>query len=61
MATEQSHFKYIGVDPGVSGGLSVIDEEGKLKNHLKENLQTSHRIQLQEKCNKRQQWERKKH
>ena len=31
MATEQSHFKYIGVDPGVSGGLSVIDEEGKIK------------------------------
>ena len=31
MATEQSHFKYIGIDPGASGGLSVIDEEGQIK------------------------------
>ena len=27
---EKSHFKYIGVDPGVSGGLVVIDEEGDI-------------------------------
>ena len=28
---EKSHFKYIGVDPGVSGGLTVIDEEGDIQ------------------------------
>ena len=28
---EKSHFKYIGVDPGVSGGLTVIDEEGDIE------------------------------
>ena len=26
-----SPFKYIGIDPGVSGGLSTIDEEGNIK------------------------------
>ena len=26
-----SPFKYIGVDPGASGGFSVIDEEGKIR------------------------------
>ena len=28
---EKSHFKYIGIDPGVSGGLTVIDEEGHIE------------------------------
>ena len=28
---EKSHFKYIGIDPGVSGGLTVIDEEGDIE------------------------------
>ena len=27
---EKSHFKYIGIDPGVSGGLVMIDEEGDI-------------------------------
>ena len=27
---EKSHFKYIGVDPGVSGGFVMIDEEGDM-------------------------------
>tara|TARA_R110000824_G_scaffold39794_4_gene119949 strand:+ start:2810 stop:3286 length:477 start_codon:yes stop_codon:yes gene_type:complete len=26
-----SHFKYIGIDPGVGGGIALIDEEGKIK------------------------------
>ena len=26
----KSRFKYIGIDPGKSGGLAVIDEEGKM-------------------------------
>ena len=26
----QSHFKYIGIDPGASGGLTVIDEGGHI-------------------------------
>ena len=26
-----SHFKYIGIDPGVGGGIASIDEEGKIK------------------------------
>ena len=27
---KKSHFKYIGIDPGVSGGLTSIDEEGNI-------------------------------
>ena len=27
---EKSHFKYIGIDPGVSGGFVMIDEEGDM-------------------------------
>ena len=26
-----SHFKYIGIDPGVGGGIASIDEDGKIK------------------------------
>ena len=29
--TKKFHFKYIGIDPGISGGLAVIDEEGNIK------------------------------
>ena len=25
-----SHFKYIGIDPGVGGGIASIDEEEKI-------------------------------
>ena len=28
---KKSHFKYIGIDPGISGGVAVIDEEGNIK------------------------------
>ena len=31
MATEQSHFKYIGIDPGAGGGIAVIDENNNIK------------------------------
>ena len=31
MAKTQSHFKYIGIDPGASGGITVIDEKGEIK------------------------------
>ena len=27
----KSHFKYIGIDPGISGGLAVINENGSIK------------------------------
>ena len=26
-------FKYIGIDPGISGGIAVIDEKGEIKAH----------------------------
>ena len=26
----KSHFKYIGIDPGISGGIAVIDEKNKI-------------------------------
>ena len=29
----KSHFKYIGIDPGKSGGLMVIDEKGNAEAH----------------------------
>ena len=28
---KESRFKYIGIDPGASGGIAVIDEEGNIK------------------------------
>jgi hypothetical protein len=28
---KNSHFKYIGIDPGASGGLTVINEKGRIK------------------------------
>ena len=31
MAKTQSHFKYIGIDPGAGGGIAVIDEGGEIK------------------------------
>ena len=31
MATQKSRFKYIGIDPGASGGIAVIDEKGEMK------------------------------
>ena len=30
MTTTKSRFKYIGIDPGISGGLAVIDEYGTI-------------------------------
>ena len=31
MTKTKSHFKYIGIDPGISGGLAVIDLRGHMK------------------------------
>ena len=28
---KKSHFKYIGIDPGISGGVAVINEKGEIK------------------------------
>ena len=30
---KKSHFKYIGIDPGISGGIAVIDEKNEIKAH----------------------------
>ena len=30
MSKHQSNLKYIGIDPGKSGGITVIDEEGNI-------------------------------
>ena len=31
MTKMQSRFKYIGIDPGASGGITVIDKRGSIK------------------------------